>query len=143
MTKNDWTTGQKFDNGKARLSLLDRYWLESVAQVMSYGAKKYSAHNWRRGISYSRLIDAAQRHLLAFNDGHDIDQESGLPHLAHASCCLMFLAWMAKERPDMDDRYKIERALQAIEAELRQAIHDPEPLTSDFQDVVKAQGGAA
>ncbi len=51
---------------------------------------------------------AAQRHLIAHYSGEDIDPESGLPHLAHASCCLMFLTNMAATRPDMDDRYRPE-----------------------------------
>jgi hypothetical protein len=97
--------GLKFDAGKPPLALLDRTALEEVAQVLAFGAKKYAAHNWRGGISYSRLADAALRHLLAFMDGEDFDPESGLPHLAHASCCLMFLQNMARTRPDMDDRH--------------------------------------
>lgn len=97
--------GLKYDNGKPPMSLLDRKWLEGVAQVLGFGANKYAAHNWRKGITYSRLSDAALRHLLAFNDGEDTDPESGLSHLYHASCCLMFLSNMAITKPELDDRY--------------------------------------
>lgn len=64
------------------------------------------AHNWRGGISYSRLIGAALRHLFAFMRGEDLDKESGLSHLLHLSCCIMFLYWMTVHRTDLDDRYK-------------------------------------
>lgn len=98
--------GTKHDGGKPPLSLLDRTWLDGTAMVLAFGAKKYAAHNWRAGIAFSRLSDAALRHLTAFIDGEDTDPESGLPHLYHASCCLMFLSNMSETRPDLDDRYK-------------------------------------
>jgi hypothetical protein len=98
--------GTKHDQGKARMSLLDTSWLLGVAEVLTFGEKKYAANNWRKGISVSRLMDAAARHQAAFNDGEDLDPESGKGHLYHASCCLMFASWMIKNRPDLDDRYK-------------------------------------
>ena len=88
--------------------LLDADFLEGVANVLTFGAEKYAPHNWRGGIQQSRLIAAAYRHLGAFNKGEDLDPESGINHLLHASCCLMFAHWMIKNRPDLDDRYKYE-----------------------------------
>lgn len=67
---------------------------------------KTGAHNWRGGIAYSRLIAAALRHLFAIMRNEDTDPESGLPHTAHLSCCIMFLHWMMTNRKDLDDRYK-------------------------------------
>lgn len=100
------STGLKYDSEKVRVELLDTEWLEGVGQVLTFGAKKYAEHNWRGGISYSRLIGACLRHLFAILRGEDVDSESGLPHSAHASCCLMFLYWMMKHRKDLDDRWK-------------------------------------
>jgi hypothetical protein len=88
------------------MSLLDSSWLLGVAEVLTFGEKKYAANNWRKGLSVSRLMDAAARHQASFNDGEDLDPESGKSHLYHASCCLMFASWMIKNRPDLDDRYK-------------------------------------
>lgn len=109
--------GIKHDTGKAPLSLLDRHAMEQIGAVLAFGAKKYAAHNWRGGIAYSRLLDAALRHLYAFADGEDLDPESGLPHVAHAGCCVVFLLGMMKHRPDMDDRWstaaKLENALMS------------------------------
>lgn len=98
--------GWKFDEGKSRMDLLDSEFLEGVGRVLGFGANKYAAHNWRNGIDYSRLIGAALRHLAAINRGEDVDSESGLPHIHHVGCCVMFLSWMMKHRPDLDDRYK-------------------------------------
>lgn len=98
--------GKKLDDGKSRIDLVDAEFLEGLGDVLRFGATKYDAHNWRGGISYSRLLGAAYRHLGAINKGEDYDPESGMPHVYHLACCVMFLSWMMKHRPDLDDRYK-------------------------------------
>ena len=98
--------GTKFDKGKAQLDLLSTIWLMGVGQVLTFGAKKYESHNWRKGISRSRLMAACLRHLLAYNNGEDYDPETGLLHLYHASCCLMFASELHETMPETDDRYK-------------------------------------
>jgi hypothetical protein len=96
----------KYDQAKPPMALLDSEFLEEVASVLGFGAAKYAADNWRNGISYRRLISAAYRHLGAINKGEDIDPESNLPHTGHLGCCIMFLSWMAKHHPELDDRWK-------------------------------------
>lgn len=54
----------KFDSGKPRPSLLSPIALLEVAKVATMGAQKYSDHNWRKGMKWSRLLDAANRHVL-------------------------------------------------------------------------------
>lgn len=98
--------GLKFDDGKAPLDLLSPKAMTEVAKVMAFGAKKYDKHNWRNGLAWSRLVGAALRHIEAFNDGQDKDPETGLSHIAHASCCLMFLLEYEQTHPELDDRYK-------------------------------------
>lgn len=97
--------GSKFDGGKPRLELLDSGAIEDLAKVLTFGATKYDAHNWRKGIEVSRLVGAALRHLFAFLRGEDLDPESGLPHVAHAMCNCMFILAMMRDRRDLDDRY--------------------------------------
>lgn len=100
------TVGNKYDQEKPPMALLDSEFLEEVSRVLGFGAAKYAADNWRNGISHRRLISAAYRHLGAINRGEDCDPESGLQHTGHLGCCVMFLDWMQKNRPDMDDRWK-------------------------------------
>lgn len=97
--------GVKFDGDKPRMDLLDPHAIEQLSQVLTFGAQKYAAHNWRQGISKSRLLAAAFRHLFAYLRGEDKDPESGLPHVAHAMCCCMFLLGL-EHRADLDDRWK-------------------------------------
>jgi hypothetical protein len=101
--------GLKYDAGKPRMDLLDSDSLVGLAQVLTFGANKYAAHNWRGGINYSRLVAAMHRHLAAINRGEDVDPESGLPHVDHLGCCWMFLSYFMKHQekyPTLDDRYK-------------------------------------
>ena len=102
---NAQVQGIKFDAQKPRMDLLDGHAIEQLARVLTFGAQKYDAHNWRKGIGKSRLIAAALRHLFAYLRGEDRDPESGLSHVAHAMCCCMFLVGL-EHRPELDDRYK-------------------------------------
>lgn len=83
--------GVKFDKGKRRWSLVAYDALGALVDVLDYGARKYAARNWERGMLYSRVYDANVRHLTSWWQGEECDAESGLHHLAHAMCCTMFL----------------------------------------------------
>lgn len=100
------TQAVKFDENKLPLHLLSTEALLQTAAVLKFGADKYAAHNWRGGFAWSRPLAAAMRHILAYNAGEDKDPESGLSHLAHAACCIMFLLEFEKTHPELDDRYK-------------------------------------
>lgn len=102
-----FANGQKRDACKLPLALLPTRPLEAVARVLAFGAKKYAANNWRKGIAYSRVYAAVLRHLWAWWRGEDNDQETGLPHLAHAVCELFFLLEYSLRPADpgeLDDR---------------------------------------
>lgn len=98
-------TGLKYDDNKPKISLIPREALLEMATALTYGAKKYSADNFKAGIKYRRLLDAALRHILAVADGEDTD-ESGNSHLSHALASLAMLAYMMKNKPEFDDRYR-------------------------------------
>ncbi len=85
------TSAVKFDSGKPRPSLLSSISLLEISKVATMGATKYADHNWRKGMKWSRLLDAVKRHLLLWENGEKLDDESKLPHLAHASWGLMAL----------------------------------------------------
>ncbi len=96
----------KFDADKLPLHLLSTEALNQTAAVLAFGAQKYAEHNWRQGFAWSRPLSAAMRHITAFNAGEDKDPESGLSHLAHAACCIMFLLEFEKTHQHLDDRFK-------------------------------------
>lgn len=105
LTFGPLTKGLKYDGDKPRMDLLDPHAIEQLAKVLTFGATKYAAHNWRQGLHKSRLIAAGLRHLFAYLRGEDTDPETGLSHAAHAMCCCMFLLGL-EHRPELDDRWK-------------------------------------
>ena len=86
------TIGRKFDGGKLEYGLLPPLALKEVVKVLTFGAQKYERDNWQKvPDSKRRYFDALQRHTWAWKEGEKLDPESGIHHLAHAMCCLMFL----------------------------------------------------
>jgi len=105
----------KWDSDKEPLAWIPAECMQGIAKVLAYGAEKYEKDNWRRGIPMSRYISAALRHIHAWNSGEDLDPESGMSHIDHAMCGLMFVQWYIKHRPECDDRYKDDRGAYRAE----------------------------
>ena len=104
------TVAVKFDSGKTDWSLMPFEAVEEINKVLEFGAKKYAAHNWTQGegFRYTRVLNSLFRHLFAWSRGEDLDPESGLSHLAHAGCNIIFLLYYSryKARYNNDDRFK-------------------------------------
>lgn len=66
--------------------------IRAVAAVRAFGIEKYhSVESWK-SISAERYRDALCRHWLEYIDNPEKkDDESGLPHLWHVGCNVMFL----------------------------------------------------
>lgn len=85
------TIGVKNDTEKTRFDLLSPDFLFEMADIMTFGAKKYADRNYLLGISWSRYFSALMRHAWNWFRGNEVDEETGRSHLAHAGCCLMIL----------------------------------------------------
>lgn len=100
----------KHDLGKPDFSLIDPYWHEDVAQVLTFGAKKYKRNNWQKNTDKNRTIAALERHLNAIKKGELIDPETNMQHTAHIACNSMFLHYMI-HREMLVQRFKNNEAL--------------------------------
>lgn len=90
--------GMKFDSDKTDWSLMPFAELEDVVKVLMVGAKKYQRDNWKFvDDAERRYFNACFRHIISHRSGELLDKETGLPHLAHAICCLLFLLYKSKE----------------------------------------------
>ena len=78
--------------------------LEGACRVFAYGAGKYAAWNWAKGMAWSVPLGCALRHMQAVLDGEFIDDESGLPHIDHVFSNIVMLDYFEKHYPEGDDR---------------------------------------
>ena len=88
---------KKERTGKVEPTLVEPEFIRAIAEVRMYGNSKYpDKDNWR-GNPPEYYRDAMYRHWLAYLDGEILDKESGLPHLDHAACNLMFIRWLDRK----------------------------------------------
>jgi hypothetical protein len=93
----------KFDSGKTDWSLMPFDAVEQINKVLEFGAKKYNdsgkrgkeSWNWAKGsgLGKMRVLNAVFRHLFAYARGEKLDPESGLSHLSHAGCGILFMIY--------------------------------------------------
>ena len=109
-----------------------------VGAVLDFGAKKYTAHNWRQGGSWTSCLNSALRHLVKMIEGNQIDDESGLPESGHLGCNLAFLLEFDWRGTGKDDRFilsDLEREAVAFE------LGDHHPLVKIWSYLLDWQEG--
>lgn len=90
--------GRKDDQDKIRLDLIEPEFIEGIGNVLTKGAQKYSENSWQNvENAENRYYAAALRHLMAYRRGEEADPESGLSHLEHVACNIMFLLHFERE----------------------------------------------
>lgn len=95
----------KKDQGKLRYDLFPVEALEEITKVLNFGANKYADRSWEKGMKWGRLYAAMLRHMTAWWMGEDLDNETGISHLAHAGCCVIFLlTYVKRGMKSFDDR---------------------------------------
>lgn len=97
-------SGARYNAGKPDFSLIPMTTLEDEIRVWEYGAKKYAAWNWTKGMAWSVPFACLMRHMAAWQRGEECDPESGLPHLAHAMCNLRMLTYYSQFYKEGDNR---------------------------------------
>lgn len=98
--------GTKFDTNKPALAYIPKAALYAEGRAFAYGAKKYAAWNYKKGIAITRTLSAAIRHTLQFLDGENMDSESGVNHIGCARANLAMALDTLENHPELDDRYK-------------------------------------
>lgn len=99
---NPVTKSIRLNQGKIRFDLIPPEFVRSVAEVFTFGANKYSDHNWKGFTSEQQeeIKGSLLRHIYAYLEGEENDPESGLSHLAHAGCNLAFMIYF-KNKGDL------------------------------------------
>lgn len=90
---------------KAPMSCVSMPVILELGVAMLEGAKKYGRFNYRKiGVRASVYFDAAMRHLFAWYEGEDTDQDSGMSHLVKAMTTMMVLRDAQMRNKMVDDR---------------------------------------
>jgi hypothetical protein len=100
----DPDTGGQKGKKTARFDLIPVSALWQIAEHYGRGAEKYEDRNWERGYSWSLSYAALCRHLFAWWNGEDIDEETGSHHLAAVAFHALALLTFAETHPEKDDR---------------------------------------
>lgn len=106
--------GRKDDANKVRMDLVPPEIIFAIADILTFGAEKYSARNWEKGMTWGRPFAALMRHMWAWWGGRgptsksflfgDLDEETKRSHLWHAACCIAFLVTFEERGIGEDDR---------------------------------------
>jgi hypothetical protein len=135
MSENKPEYGLRYNENKPQWSLVDFDSLESMVKVLEYGAHKYSIFeddngkqykgseitkeqackltqiysgkdNWKNGMPVSKIMESLLRHAFALLRGEFADEESGQEHIGHLMCNAMFVSYMLKNKPELNDLIK-------------------------------------
>lgn len=121
---NELGNAKRFNEGKNRLDLVPTSLVTEVGKVLTFGANKYGDNNWRDSMKWSKCIASLERHLVAFKNGIDFDEESGLLHLSHLACNVAFLLEYYKIYPQGDDRVSTFRIPKKVGLDIDEVIAD-------------------
>lgn len=95
------------------------------------GMLKYGRANWRAiGVRSSIYYDACRRHMDKWFEGEDLDQDSGLPHLAHALACIAVIV-DAQAAGKLNDDRQVAGGFHALLREMQPHV---ERLKSLYKD---------
>lgn len=75
------------------------------AHAMMNGAEKYGPYNWRGNAVISSIyVDAIMRHVMAWFEGEEEAEDSGVHHLGHVIACASILLDAQATKNLVDDR---------------------------------------
>lgn len=92
----------RHDQGKPKMSLIDPNFTEQLAHVLEMGEVKYGGPDWKKGMDFSIMVDAAERHLNEIKRGRFYDRESKQSHMAHVAANMMMLNYYMDNYSDYD-----------------------------------------
>lgn len=87
--------------GKLRVDLIPPEVIRALAEVFTYGMRKYKVENNWKPVPIKEWEAALKRHLLAYDEGEKADVESGLSHTKHILCNAAIMVALEAQNADM------------------------------------------
>lgn len=127
------TDSKKYDQGKLRWDLLPLNLIEKVVEIYTFGAEKYGPNTWQNlEDGYKRYKAAMFRHLMEFEKGNVIDDDSGKEHLAH-------MVWNAIALLHVSQIEDKKQTIPQIGQNVRFEVIDNDRLWSSIGEVIEIQ----
>lgn len=139
--------GRKESDGKPQMDLIPPIVLQALAEILTFGGQKYEPYNWTKGLPWSKVYAALQRHLNSWWGGERYDKETNKSHLWHAVCDLAFLITYEHYNMGTNDKPKWPQPTYQPPAEqkpvLDDEVHNPEtcPVCIELDDFAKKNKG--
>ena len=100
---SDWETFasnavRSNDTQDVRFDLITPIGLRRLAETYAEGARKYTDHNWEKGMPASQLLNHAMRHINLWLAG-----DASEDHLAHATWNILAVCHFEEAMPEMID----------------------------------------
>lgn len=111
--------GKKHDQDKLRFDLILPEFEAAMAEVLTYGAKKYGDNNWKlvEGAK-ARYTAALKRHLNEWQRGYTYDTDSSCRVLAQVAVNAMFLDWFDRNPKIMKLKQELSDANKVLSASI-------------------------
>lgn len=107
--------GMKYDDDKLRFDLIPPIALRSLAEVYTFGARKYTDNSWQNLPNFEeRYLAALHRHLNAHQLGELRDEDSGLYHLDHLLWNVVALRWKLQQDEEASQTFTVTGRCQVI-----------------------------
>jgi hypothetical protein len=125
-------------NATTGLDSWETIWRDLCAQLnISKPMDITGERNWEKGMEYGRLIRATIGHVTDWAMRRDVDSETGLSHLAHAGCCILFLLAyvlrnIGKDNRPLNKEIKYEHTEYKVNTNLRWGPGEPRVFQGNF-----------
>ena len=101
-----------FKDHKLRWDLLPLKEIEDVVKVYTAGADKYGANKWQNlSDGYNRYKGAMLRHLMEYENGNEVDEETGCLHLAQVVWNAIAMLYCSKQKNNNDLLSKLDERI--------------------------------
>lgn len=99
-------TSARYNEGKVQTREVDPAFILGIGEVLTKSRAKYDHFNWCKPTKLSTPYESMMRHIMAFQQGEELDKETQSHHLLHAATNLMFMYYHITNNPEeSDDRF--------------------------------------
>ena len=96
----------RYNKGKPQFSHLSPEFISDMMALMTKSSDKYGYLNWTKAQDVRTASDSLMRHFLKFQQGEDLDDESGYSHITHVAVNAMIIWQNLQDFGDeVDNRY--------------------------------------